>query len=117
MRPLLLAALLSALVAVQAPAAGQDHVVRSFMAGYDGEAVASVHAGCARCDWGESGRESVALTISLDGRYSQHLQLVRGEAMSEYRIALGRVTKGPHRLTIDRDPALSALGAGADLIR
>jgi hypothetical protein len=106
------AVLMSALVAWLAPAAAQDRVVRSFTAEYDGEAVALVRAGCARCEWGASGRESVALAISLDGAYSQHLQLVRGEATSDYRIALGRVTKGPHRLTIDRDPALSAPGAG-----
>ena len=49
---------------------------------------------------------------SLDGKYSQHLQLVRGEATADYPIALGRVGKGQHRLTIDRDPALSAAGAG-----
>src|SRR5215211_8748384 len=94
----LFAALIAALVGWLAPAATQDRFVRTFMAEYEGEAVASVRAGCARCDWGESGRESVALTILLDGKYSQHLQLVRGEAASDYRITLGHVAKGPHRL-------------------
>ena len=54
------------------------------MAADDGEAVVDVRAGCVRCDWGEPGRESVALKVSLDGKYSQHLQLVRGEAMADY---------------------------------
>jgi hypothetical protein len=54
----------------------------------------------------------VALTVAVDGRYSQHLQLFRGDATAEYHIALGRVAKGLHRLTIDRDPALTAAAAG-----
>src|SRR5215471_4146225 len=106
-----LAAALMTLAASAAPVAAQDHVVREFSAAADAEAVATVRAGCERCDWGEPGRESVALTVSVDGTYSQHLQLVRG-ATADYQIALGPVTKGTHRLTIDRDPALSAGGAG-----
>src|SRR4051812_14583439 len=105
------AALLAALIAAPAQAAAQDHYARGFTA-EDGEAVAHVRARCARCDWGEAGRESVALTVSLDGTYSQTLQLVRGETSAEYQIALGHVTKGLHRLALDRDPALSAAGAG-----
>jgi hypothetical protein len=94
------------------PVAAQDHFARGIMATNDGEAVVDVRAGCVRCDWGEPGRESVALKVSLDGKYSQHLQLVRGEPMADYWIALGHVAKGLHRLTIDRDPDLSAPGAG-----
>ena len=111
MTPSVIAALTSALLAWLAPAAAQDHLTHAFQAESEGEAVATVRGGCARCDWGEAGRESVALKVMLDGRYSQHLQLVRGE-QADYTIALGRVGKGPHRLTIDRDPALTARGAG-----
>ena len=109
----LTAALMMALMAWPAPAARQDHVVRAFQAAAEGEAFATVRAGCALCDWGETGREAVALRVSLDRKYSQHLMLVRGNIQAEYRIALGRVTKGVHRLEIDRDPALTAGGAGA----
>jgi hypothetical protein len=111
MIPALAAALVVALAASPAPNDTQDHFVREFVAASDGEAVATVRAGCERCDWGEQGRESVALTVSVDGTYSQHLQLVRG-VPADYRIALGPVSKGPHRLTFDRDAALSAGGAG-----
>jgi hypothetical protein len=107
-----IAALTTLLLGWLTPIASQDHYSRAFMAAADGEAVATVRAGCARCDWGEAGRESVALKITLDGKYSQHLQLVRGEAVADYRIALGHLGKGLHRLTIDRDPALTAAGAG-----
>jgi hypothetical protein len=111
MIPALAAALIAALAASPAPIDTQDHFVRDFVAAADGEAVATVRAGCERCDWGEQGRESVALIVSVDGTYSQHLQLVRG-APADYRIALGPVSKGTHRLTLDRDAALSAGGAG-----
>jgi hypothetical protein len=105
-------ALMTALSVASTPATAADHFVREFAAAADGEAVAVVRAGCERCDWGAEGRESVALAVSLDGRYSQHIQLARGEANAEYRIMLGPVAKGSHRLAIDRDPALSAAGAG-----
>ena len=109
----LLAALMSAFFGWSAPIATPDHFSRGFKVDFDGEAVATVRAACRRCDWGESGRESVALTISVDGKYSQHLQLARGEVAADYPIALGHVTQGMHQLTIDRDPVLSAAGAGA----
>jgi hypothetical protein len=112
MMPGLITGLMTALIAWLAPIAAQDHFARGFMVMDDSEAFASVRAGCAGCDWGVAGRESVALRVAVDGNYSQHLQLVRGEAVTEYRIGLGRLTKGEHRLNIDRDPALTAAGAG-----
>jgi hypothetical protein len=105
-------AALTALLAWLTPFAAQDHFTRAFQVAGEVEAVATVRAGCTRCDWGQAGRESVALTIALDGKYSQHLQLARGEAEADYHIALGHLGKGLHRLTIDRDPALTASGAG-----
>jgi hypothetical protein len=111
----LFAMLLAALLAWPAPIAAQDHYERGFMAD-EGEAFATIRAACAGCDWGAAGRESVALKIALDGNYSQHLQLVRGDASADYRVALGHLAKGLHRLTIDRDPALTAPHAGAATI-
>src|SRR4051794_23872076 len=94
------AMLLAALLTGPLPVAAQDHYARGFMAD-DGEAFATIRAACAGCDWGEPGRESAALKIALDGKYSQHLQLVRGDVTAEYRVALGHLAKGLHRLTID----------------
>ena len=112
MMPSLVAALIAAVAAWLAPAPGTDHFSRGFVAGEAGEAVTTVLAGCARCDWGEAGREAAVLRVSLDGRYSQHIVLSRGETVAEYRIALGPVTRGAHRLAIDRDATLSAAAAG-----
>ena len=100
--------------AAQPPA--PDAFVQPFESTTGGEAVATVRAGCARCAWGEAGREAVVLRVAVDGRYSQHLVLARGEGPNEYRVTLGEVTKGAHTLTLERDRTLSAIDAGASAI-
>src|SRR5262245_39105286 len=85
----------------------------AFTLARDAEVVASITAGCARCDWGVSGREAAALTLSVDGTYSQHLLLTRGEKPAPYRVMLGFLRAGTHQLQIERDAARSAAGAGA----
>jgi hypothetical protein len=76
-----------------------------------GEVIATVRARCA-CFWGEAGREAVAIRLLIDGKYSQHILLVRGEAMADYPVTLGALPAGPHLIAIDRDPRLSAAAAG-----
>jgi len=78
----------------------------------EAEAVAAVTASCERCDWGARGREAAVLTLAVDGVLSQHLVLFRGEP-AEYRVLLGPLGEGAHRLTIARDAKRSARGAGA----
>lgn len=77
-----------------------------------GEAVATIAAGCARCDWSVQGREAVLLSVTIDGKYSQHVALTRGESVADYRIVLGPVSAGDHHVAIARDAALTAAGAG-----
>jgi hypothetical protein len=107
-----LAALVTGLLASAAPAPQTDSYSRGFIAAAPGEAIALVVAGCARCDWGETGREAAALRVTVDGKYSQHILLARGEAAVEYRVSLGTLAAGRHRMTVERDGALSAAGAG-----
>jgi hypothetical protein len=76
------------------------------------EAVASVTAGCARCSWEARGREAAVLVLEVDGRYSQHLVLTRGEAAAEYAVMLGPLAAGPHRLRVSLDGPASAAGTG-----
>ena len=111
----LIAALWTAILVWIVPQAS-DRFAREFQVDADGEAVAILEAGCARCDWGETGREAAVLRVSIDGKYSQHVALVRGEKAAKYPIALGSLAKGSHRLTIERDAELSAPGAGAATI-
>jgi hypothetical protein len=74
------------------------------------EVVAAVRATCAGCDWGAPGREAAVLAVSLDGALQQHLVLARG-ASGEYRILLGALAAGEHRLALALDRKLSARGA------
>src|SRR3954470_4157236 len=104
--------LAAALAHVSRPAA-PDSVDRPFRMSAAGEAVATITAGCAACDWSVAGREAVLLELTVDGRYSQHLALTRGAAPAVYRVLLGALDAGPHHLAIARDAKRSAAGAGA----
>jgi len=105
-----------ALVAAAAAAPPADTYEQMFELPASAEVVATVHAGCAGCAWGAEGREAAALRLSVDGVYSQHLLLARGETPADYRVTLGTLPAGRHRLSIERDSALSAKGAGAATI-
>ena len=84
---------------------------RAFRLDREAEAVAAITASCERCDWGAKGREAAVLTLAVDGVPSQHLVLFRG-APAGYRVLLGPLGAGPHRLAIARDPKRSARRAG-----
>jgi hypothetical protein len=107
-----IAALMTAVLAWLAPAPDTDRLTHSFSFDRAGEVVVRLRAGCARCDWGAAGREAAVLRLSVDGGYSQHLYLARGEAPSEYRVRLGTLAAGRHELRVERDSELSAKGAG-----
>ena len=96
------------LVATEAALAEQ-----SFTLDRPAEVVATLHAGCERCDWGVAGREGAAVTIAVDGSYRTHVMLTRGDRDSEYRILLGRYDRGAHSITVAADPSTAAPNAGA----
>ena len=105
-------AMVAVLLTVPGTVQGQVLLEHAFTVSTSGEAVAAITAGCTGCSWGVAGREAVALKLSLDGAYSQHVLLTRGKAPAEYRVLLGALTAGAHQLTIERDGALSAKDAG-----
>jgi hypothetical protein len=80
----------------------------AFTAPAAGEAVATVRAEVPGCGWERTGAEAAVLRVEVDGRYSQHLPLVRGGEAADYRIALGRVGAGRHTLSLERDARASA---------
>jgi hypothetical protein len=86
---------IGALVAVLAAAPLWD---RAFTVERAGEVAATVRARCGGCSWSSPERPAAVLVLDLDGRYSQHLILTRGEGPAEYRVLLGGLTGGPHRL-------------------
>jgi hypothetical protein len=76
------------------------------------EAVAVVRASCKACAWGVRGREAAVLVLELDGRYSQHLALLRGPAAADYAVDLGPLDAGSHALRLSLEPKASAPEAG-----
>ena len=109
-----LSALMTTIVAwwAPAPAARIDTFTRAFSVDRPSEVLAVIHAGCARCDWGEIDREAVSLRLSVDGTYAQHLVLSRGAAPVDYRVRLGTLGAGRHELRVERDARMSAKAAG-----
>ena len=101
--------LLLVLLSASAPAPLYEH---AFRLERPAEAVAVIHASCERCDWGARGREAAVLTLSVDGALQQHLVLARGKA-GEYRVLLGALPEGEHRLALALDARWSARGTGA----
>src|SRR5262245_16076164 len=67
---------------------------QSFTVDGASEIVATLHARCEGCDWGVTGREGAAVTVSVDGEYRLHVMLTRADTDSEYRVVLGRFTRG-----------------------
>jgi hypothetical protein len=61
---------------------------------------------CRECAWDTAGREAATLVVRVDGRYSQHLPLVRGSA--DYTVMLGAAEPGRHTVRVELDPATSA---------
>jgi hypothetical protein len=74
---------------------------------------AVVSAQCRECAWDTEGREAVTLTIWVDGRYSQHLPLVRGGS-ADYAVMLGSADAGRHAVRLEIDPATTAAGLKRD---
>ena len=75
------------------------------------EVVAAIDVSCAQCQWGVRGREAAVLAVTVDGRPSQHVVLTRG-TRGEYRVLLGALGPGEHRLELAHDTSRSAPGAG-----
>lgn len=67
------------------------------------EVVVRLEASCPGCSWERKDREGALLALEVDGRYSQHLALTRGARPAEYRVALGPLPAGPHRLRVALD--------------
>ena len=76
-----------------------------FTASTPAEVTATVTVRCDRCAWDVEGREAVVLAVTLDGRYVQHLPVVR-TGRAQYHVMIGAVTPGPHSLEVDADETL-----------
>ena len=100
---MLAASAFAVLLAAALPLIGRTVALRE-----PAEVVAVLEASCAGCDWGQRGHEAAALELRVDGLYSQHLFLTRGEARSAYPVTLGRLAAGEHRVEVFLDERRSA---------
>lgn len=94
------ALVLLAALALRAQAEGPPLREHGFVLEATADVAATLTASCAGCDWGTRGHEAAALELKVDGRYSQHLFLTQGAHAAEYRVALGRLDRGRHQLTV-----------------
>ncbi|HEX4914123.1 MAG TPA: hypothetical protein VFV51_09210, partial [Vicinamibacterales bacterium] len=81
----------------------------------DAEAIARITVDCAKCDWAAAGSEAVVLAVTLDNRAPVHVPITRA-GKADYRVLLGSVSAGSHRVAVQEDAVLSApslRGAGA----
>lgn len=88
-------------------------LTHAFDVRYACEVTVVLRAFCAGCSWSAEGREAAALRISVDGTYSQHLFLSRGDEPADYRVSLGRFEPGRHAFRVDPDPAATAAHVGS----
>lgn len=94
---------------------GEEDTRYRFETAGEAEAVARLTVDCANCDWAAAGSEAVVLAVTLDDRPPIHLPIVRS-GRAEYRVMLGAVSSGAHRVAVVEDAKLTAAslrGSGA----
>src|SRR5262245_18563067 len=84
---------------------------REFTLGKESEVGLEIEARSPGASWATKGAEASALLIEVDGQYNQDLILWAGDAPFVYRVMLGRLRSGKHRVTLRHNPARSAAGA------
>jgi hypothetical protein len=94
------------LVAAALPAAASAKTVH-FRARHAAEARLAVTARAPGADWGTAGKESAVLSVRVDGRYATSVVLFNGRNTLTYRVALGRVRAGRHKVSVTLDRAKS----------
>ena len=61
--------------------------------------------------WAREGAEAAALLVSVDGVYNQDLLLWAGDELFPYRVMLGHLRRGKHKVSVALNPARSATAA------
>jgi hypothetical protein len=90
---------------VAIPLAAKDW---NFSLDRDGEVGLTIRAKAKESNWGKVGAEAVVLTLTVDGTYNQDVTLFLGETEHEYRVLLGPLKKGRHKLNYERNFRYSA---------
>ncbi|MBI4461547.1 MAG: hypothetical protein HY653_01450 [Acidobacteria bacterium] len=105
---LLLVLALSVLGTAGAPTDSQEV---QFALTVPGEAWAEITASAPGASWNCPAAEAAVATLYLDDRYNQDMVLFQGEQRWAYRVFLGPLEPGTHRLRVERNPRWSAVDA------
>ena len=94
-----------------APRTPAPLAAESFDLAADAEVGLEVEARSPGASWARAGSEAAAVMILIDGAYNQDLLLWAGEELFRYRVALGRLPRGRHKVAVALNAARSADGA------
>jgi hypothetical protein len=101
-------------VLISVPGQGTSTSVLSskeFSLAKESEVALEVEARSPGASWASKGAEAAALLIEVDGQYNQDLFLWAGDDAFLYRVTLGRLASGKHRVSVRLNQARSAPGA------
>ncbi|HEX8150516.1 MAG TPA: hypothetical protein VF591_25255 [Pyrinomonadaceae bacterium] len=94
-----------------APKTPAPLAARTFEATGGEEVALEIEARSPGASWARKGSEAAALVVLVDGAYNQDVLLWAGEEFYLYRVLLGRLPKGSHRVSVALNEARSAAGA------
>jgi hypothetical protein len=94
-----------------APKTGEPLAAQTVELQDDREVALEIEARSPGASWARKGSEAAALVVTVDGAYSQDVLLWAGEESYVYRVMLGRLSKGRHKVALALNPARSAAGA------
>ena len=66
-------------------------------------------------DWARPERESAMARVRIDGEREFHVMLYAGETVHDYRVFLGRLAAGDHRLSVENEPRWSSPGSSVSV--
>jgi hypothetical protein len=75
------------------------------------EVALEIEARAPGASWARKGSEAASLVVTVDGAYNQDVLLWAGDSFYTYRVLLGRLPKGKHKVAVALNPARSAAGA------
>jgi hypothetical protein len=94
-----------------APKTSEPLAFKTLELARDWEVALEIEARSPGASWARKGAEAAALVVTVDGAYNQNVLLWAGEGFHVYRVMLGRLPKGSHKISVALDEARSAAGA------
>ncbi|HEV2861388.1 MAG TPA: hypothetical protein VGX48_10305 [Pyrinomonadaceae bacterium] len=97
--------------APSAPGNAAPLAAETFELDGDREVGLEIEARSPGASWARKGSEAAALVVLVDGAYNQDVMLWAGDEFYGYRVMLGRLAEGKHKVSVSLNAARSAAGA------